>query len=388
MKSFLKWPLYVACGLVMTGSLVSCDDDDDDVDPSSLNQKEATFKSLLTPYVDKTIILTYHQMADQAVELSKVCKEMEESYGNVTKAQVEKAGNYWKESRRHWEESEAFLFGAAGDYNIDPHIDSWPLDKNAMDAQLKLLANPDYEWNIDNNAGYGLLGFHAVEYLLFELSADGKTSLVHNTNYTLPELRYLSTVAEDLRNQCVRLEAAWAGLENVSEEKQNILAEAELEPTIDYGWSMKNAGKGGSLYKTYQAAVEDLIQGAADIADEVGSTKINTPVNGSSEEDKNFIESPYSLNSITDFAGNIISIQYAYCGYEKGDACLSDYVKSVNPDLDAKLVAQIEKTIKTIKEIPEPFALNTKHPSAQKSIDECGVLVELLGELAEVVSEQ
>ena len=125
MKSFWKWPLSVACGLVMTGRLVSCDDDDDDVDPSSLNQKEATFKSLLTPYVDKTIILTYHQMADQAVELSKVCKEMEESYGNVTKAQVEKAGNYWKESRRHWEESEAFLFGAAGDYNIDPHIDSW-----------------------------------------------------------------------------------------------------------------------------------------------------------------------------------------------------------------------------------------------------------------------
>ena len=388
MKSFLKWPLYVACGLVMTGSLVSCDDDDDDVDPSSLNQKEATFKSLLTPYVDKTIILTYHQMADQAVELSKVCKEMEESYGNVTKAQVEKAGNYWKESRRHWEESEAFLFGAAGDYNIDPHIDSWPLDKNAMDAQLKLLANPDYEWNIDNNAGYGLLGFHAVEYLLFELSADGKTSLVHNTNYTLPELRYLSTVAEDLRNQCVRLEAAWAGLENVSEEKQNILAEAELEPTIDYGWSMKNAGKGGSLYKTYQEAVEALIQGAADIADEVGAVKINTPVNGSSTDDKNYIESPYSLNSITDFAGNIISVRRAYCGYDKGDACLSDFIRQQNADLDQKMRSQIEKTINTISEIPEPFALNVDHPSAQKAIVECDALVDLLSEVAQVVSEQ
>ena len=388
MKNFLKWPLYLACGLVLTGSIVSCDDDDDESIEIGLNQKETAFQSLLTPYVDKTIILTYHQMADKALELSKVCKEMEESFGHVTKAQVENAGNLWKESRRHWEESEAFLFGAAGDYNIDPHIDSWPLDKNAMDAQLKLLANPDYEWNIDNNAGYGLLGFHAVEYLLFELSEDGKTSLVHNTNYTLPELRYLSTVAEDLSNQCIRLEAAWAGLDKVSEEKQAILAEAELEPTIDYGWSMKNAGKGGSLYKTYQEAVEALIQGAADIADEVGTVKINTPVNGSTSDDKNYIESPYSLNSITDFAGNIVSIRRAYLGYDKGDACLSDYIKSQDPALDKQMCEQIEKTIKTIQEIPEPFALNVKHPSAQKSIDECGVLVELLSKVAQVVSKQ
>ena len=131
-----------------------------------------------------------------------------------------------------------------------------------------------------------------------------------------------------------------------------------------------------------------MIQGAADIADEVGAVKINTPVNGSSTDDKNYIESPYSLNSITDFAGNIISVRRAYCGYDKGDACLSDFIRQQNADLDQKMRSQIDKTINTIKEIPEPFALNIDHPSAQKAIDECGVLVELLSEVAQEVSKQ
>ena len=31
-----------------------------------------------------------------------------------------------------WEQSEAFLYGAATAYGIDPHIDSWPLDKDKL----------------------------------------------------------------------------------------------------------------------------------------------------------------------------------------------------------------------------------------------------------------
>ena len=191
MKNLLRWPLYVVCGLLMASSMTSCDDDDDD-NVNEMSQKEVMFKKAMTPYVDNTIIKTYRQMADQAILLSDVCNEMlEAGAGKVTSEQVKKAGNYWKDSRKFWEMSEAFLFGAAADYNIDPHIDSWPLDKNAMDALLVQLKNPDYEWKIDNNGGYGLLGFHAVEYLLFELDATGEKSLAHNVNYTLPELRYL-----------------------------------------------------------------------------------------------------------------------------------------------------------------------------------------------------
>lgn len=336
--------------------LCGCESNSNGADETA-DAKETALHAAIVPYVDHTIIPTYKGMADNAILMSEACDAIFEAFesGTLTSQHVKRAGEYWNQSRDYWERSEAFLYGAAADYNIDPHIDSWPLDKNAMDDLLIDLRNGK-NWNISNNAGYGLLGFHAVEYMLFELSADGNTSLTHNTNYTREELVYMCAVAEDLRNQCVLLEASWAGMDNITSAKREILEEAELEPSIDYGYSMKHAGQGGSLYKTYQAAAEDLIQGCIDIADEVGNTKIGRPVMGSSSEDKNYIESPYSLNSIADFVGNIISIRNAYCGSNDGDASVSDYIRSVNPSLDTELRNQIETAIDTIQKIPEPFA--------------------------------
>ncbi len=374
---------------LMIGITACSDDDDNNGQGNELSQKEKTFKAAIVPYVDNTIVPTYKGMADNAILMSDACNAIAEAFDNGTLAteHVKAAGNYWNLCRDYWEKSEAFLYGAAADYNIDPHIDSWPLDKNAMEELLVDLRNGK-GWTIDNNAGYGLLGFHAVEYMLFELSDDGNASLPHNTNYTKEELVYLCTVAEDLRNQCIRLEASWAGMENVSVEKQDILAEAELEPSINYGWSMKNAGEGGSLYKTYQEAAEDLVQGCIDIADEVGNTKIGRPANGSSEDDKNYIESPYSLNSINDFVGNIISIRNAYQGSNAGDASISDYIKSVNPALDTKVKAQIEECIVLIKKIPEPFAKSATGPEADASVTAVGTdLVDTLEEVMTALSK-
>lgn len=382
--------LNIALAATLMIGFTACSDDDDNNGPGNeLSQKEKTFKAAIVPYVDNTIIPTYKGMADNAILMSDACNAIAEAFdnGTLTTGHVKAAGNYWNLCRDYWEKSEAFLYGAAADYNIDPHIDSWPLDKNAMEELLVDLRGGK-NWTIDNNAGYGLLGFHAVEYMLFELSEDGNTSLPHNTDYTKEELVYLCTVAEDLRNQCVRLEASWAGMENVSVEKQDILAEAELEPSINYGWSMKNAGEGGSLYKTYQEAAEDLVQGCIDIADEVGNTKIGRPANGSSEDDKNYIESPYSLNSINDFVGNIISIRNAYQGSNAGDASISDYIKSVNPELDTKVKAQIEECIVLIKKIPEPFAKSATGPEADAAVTAVGTdLVDTLEEVMTALSK-
>lgn len=386
---YFKKLLNIALAATLMIGFTACSDDDDNNGPGNeLSQKEKTFKAAIVPYVDNTIVPTYKGMADNAILMSDACNAIAEAFdnGTLTSEHVKAAGNYWNLCRDYWEKSEAFLYGAAADYNIDPHIDSWPLDKNAMEELLVDLRGGK-SWTIDNNAGYGLLGFHAVEYMLFELSEDGNTSLPHNTNYTREELVYLCNVAEDLRNQCVRLEASWAGMENVSVEKQDILAEAELEPSINYGWSMKNAGEGGSLYKTYQEAAEDLVQGCIDIADEVGNTKIGRPANGSSEDDKNYIESPYSLNSINDFVGNIISIRNAYQGSNAGDASISDYIKSVNPALDTKVKAQIEECIVLIKKIPEPFAKSATGPEADAAVTAVGTdLVDTLEEVMTALS--
>lgn len=357
MRTFMKWPICMALGALMVTSMTACSDSEGDT--SDQETKETILKAAVNPYVNKTVIPTYKAMADAAIEMYDKCVIMQEAFkaGNLTLDMIKTAGESWNTSRKYWELSEAFLFGAAADYNIDPHIDSWPLDKTAMDRMLNnpgqmAQMSPDY---VANNLGYGLLGFHAVEYMLFQLENNETTSAPRAINkFTTQEMIYLTSVAGDLRNQCVRLEASWAGLENISSEKQEILT--DIEPTFNYGSSMLNSGNGGSKYVNYQDAAEDIIQGCIDIADEVGNTKIGRPVNGSSEEDKNYIESPYSLNSIVDFTDNIISIQNAYQGSNAGDASISDYIKHIDPALDEAMRAAINNAITAIKKIPEPFA--------------------------------
>ena len=384
MKNYFKYAAFLLAGALFATGFTSCEESDDEIIPGELDAKEQAIRKFIIPYVDHTVVQTYHQMAEYAIQLSDACQKIQAAHanGNLDIKLVEEAGDLWKKSRKYWEQSEAFLYGAAGDYNIDPHIDSWPLDKNAMMDLLEDLRNGK-EWNIDNNGGYGLIGFHALEYMLFELSEDGEKSLPHNINYKPEELKYTCIVAEDLMNQCVRLEAAWAGMENVSSRKQDILTEAELEPSINYGESMKNAGKGGSLYKNYKDAAEALVQGAIDICDEVGALKIGKPNTGSNEDDKNYIESPYSLNSITDFVDNIISIRNAYQGSVEGDASISDYIRGLNAELDKSVIAQIQTAIDAISAIPEPFAKHATEAEASRAIQELDTLTGLLEQLTE-----
>lgn len=380
MKKTLKLLSFFAFSTMLAFGLSACSDDDPAVEPIPEGPtKEEMFEAAITPYINNTVVPTYKGMADNAILMADACAEIAEAFaaGTLTTDLVKAAGAHWNTCRDYWEKSEAFLYGAAADYNIDPHIDSWPLDKNAMDQLLANIRNGQ-SWDVAN-LGYGLLGFHAVEYMLFELSEDGNSSLPHNVNYTEEELVYLCAVAEDLRDQCVLLEASWAGADNITAEKVALLEAAELEPSFNYGWSMKNAGQGGSRYKNFQEAAEDLVQGCIDIADEVGNTKIGRPANGSSEDDRNYIESPYSLNSINDFVGNIISIRNAYEGSLLGDASVSDYIKSVNPNLDTLVKNQIATSIAAIEKIPEPFAKSASGAEADNAVTVVGTdLVDIL----------
>ena len=78
-----------------------------------------------------------------------------------------------------------------------------------------------------------------------------------------------------------------------------------------YGWQMKNAGKPGSIYVTYQEVAEEIIAGCIDIAGEVADLKMGNPYISSTAEQRDYIESPYSCTSTEDFADNIRSIQRA-----------------------------------------------------------------------------
>ncbi len=381
---FIKYLTIAAVALSMTACSDSNTPDNDD----ELSTKEQSLQRAAGQYVDHTVLPTYSAMADAAVELQKLCHTIRAKHaaGTLTSNDIATAGDAWRRARKNWELSEAFLFGPANTHNIAPHIDSWPLDKAAMENLLSDI-RAGKSWSLENNGGYGLIGFHAVEYLLFELSADENTSLTHSTSYTPEELEYLCAVADDLCQQCVCLEACWAGTDAISDEKQAILEDAELDYGENYGWEMKNARQAGSRFKTFQEVAEEIIQGCIDIADEVGNTKIGRPHMGASEEDKNYIESPYSLNSIEDFVDNVISIRNAYCGTSAANASVSDYVKAQNSALDTRVRQAIDDATEAISAIPEPFAKHATCDAAEKAMKATGDdLVSVLEEVHTLIT--
>lgn len=368
--------------------MASCSDSDEPTSVDELLAKEKTLQAATVDYVNHTVLPTYAGMADAAIEMCDLCHTMQDKFlgGSLTQSDVKVAGDAWKRARKNWELSEAFLYGPAANHNIDPHIDSWPLDKAAMENLLEQIRRGN-QWTLENNGGYGLIGFHAVEFMLFELSDDENTALVHSTDYTPEELEYLVAVADDLCAQCVCLEACWAGMDNISQRKQEILEEAELDYNENYGDEMKNSGQPGSRFKTYQEAAEEIIQGCIDIADEVGNTKIGRPHIGSSMEDKNYIESPYSLNSIEDFADNIRSVRNAYLGSDNGDVSVSDYVRSQNADVDNAVREAIQNAIAAIELIPEPFAKNAAGSLSANAMEAAGsTLVDALEDAMSIVA--
>ncbi|MDR1542959.1 MAG: peptidase M75 [Prevotellaceae bacterium] len=339
-------------------------------------ENELYLSEVVPNYIDNTVIPIYKSLADETVDLYAALVALKAS---KTDANVQLAANEWVESRKYWEQSEAFLYGAAADFGIDPHIDTWPLDKTSLDAELnnathvEAMAGDDGAAWAGEKLGPALLGFHGIEYILFEDGQPKSASAITDN-----ELIYAIAVAGDLRNQCIRLNAAWAGYDNVSEEKQEIIDEFELVITIgnrqNYGANMKNAGKAGSTYKSFTDAAEDIIQGCIDIADEVAKMKIGRPYDGT---DINYIESPYSHNSTKDFADNIESIRFAYLGgVTTRNKSLHTFFAEKNSDLDSKILSAIDNAIAKINAIQD-FESDPASEASGTAIDAVDALTTL-----------
>ena len=84
-----------------------------------------------------------------------------------SQAALDQACADWKMARANWENSEAFLFGAADVYSIDPHTDTWPVAANDLANVLrdeKAMSDLD---NFIKTANSGILGYHGLEYVMF-----------------------------------------------------------------------------------------------------------------------------------------------------------------------------------------------------------------------------
>ena len=390
MNKIFKFALCAACAI----SLVACNGGGGGV----TSDKEAALQKTVTPYVNNTVVATYSAMADAGLTLLEQAEQMLDKVekGEDYSQLMKDADASWRLMRKYWEQSEAFLFGPAGDHSIDPHIDSWPLDFNAMNSLLNnaaQMAQIEEEGGayVGDKLGYALKGFHAAEYLLFETVEQGGravgTGRPHATNLTHAEAVYLVGIIEDLTQQAILLEYCWAG--KVSDAKQKLLDDAEIEPWEDnYGQQMINAGKPGSKFVSYQEVAEELVAGCIDIAGEVADLKMGNPYISSNETQRDYIESPYSCTSTIDFADNIRSIKNAYCGAKSGDASISDYVKKQDKSLDEDVRKAIDESIAAIEAIQDFENTAQSNPQVKAAIDKVSALEDVLAkEVLPLLSE-
>ena len=370
MKKILYLSLTVFCGFVM----FSCGNNEVEV-----SDKEKTLKKVVKPYVENTVIATYSAMATEGLTLLEKTEAIEKAVkaGTDYSQLMIEAGESWRRMRHHWEQSEAFLYGPADKHYIDPHIDSWPLDYNTMNAYL---ASEEIMKRVEEEGGdfvrasfaYALLGFHAAEFFLFE---EGRP---HATNLTHPQSVYLYAIVEDLVQQAILLEDCWCG--GIKDERKLALfvdADGEsLSKDENYGEYFMELTHPD--WKTYQAVAEQIISGCVDIAGEVADLKMGNPYRSSNRAEQEYIESPYSYTSTIDFADNIISIRNAYCGAKTGDACIADYVKSKDAELNSKVVAAINESIELIDKIQDFETKAQGNPDVKAAIEKVSELESLL----------
>ena len=353
--------------MVSALAVVACEKNS--TDPTSA--KEETLQKVNETFVDNTVIPTYKNLADKSLELLTAIGKLQ---SDPTDANVKVACELWKSARQYWEWSEAFLFGAASKYSIDPHIDTWPLDKTALENLLdseKMMADIE---NTVANLNNGLVGFHGIEYIIFRNGNERAVSAI-----SAKEILYAAAVAKDLALSAARLEAAWAGLDNVSDSKRELIEEAEMEPEDDFGEQMKLCGQAGSVWKSVTAGSEQIIEGCKDIVDEVGTQKIGKPYTG---EDVNYIESPHSWNSIEDFYDNIVSVRSAYFGALGATSAqtysVSAYLAGVDKTANEGVVSAIGKCLEKIAAMPKPFVKNYQDIKVKDAIDACNDLNDAL----------
>ena len=379
MKHLFKSAAIVAASLLLAVNFSSCKDPQDNTEEANKAQKEAIVKQ----YLNHTVYPTYANLAEKTDAL---VENLESLKANKTQANVNAATVTFLEARKWWEMSEAFLFGAASDFGIDPHIDSWPLDEDAFNNlmaspnMIAALANDEDGMVAGEQLGNALLGFHGIEFILFR---NGQPRDVNEITDDM--MTYIVAVSRDLRNRCFQLEVSWNA--NAPQAHKDLMEELEFNTTVNggdntYGENMLQAGQAGSTFATFTNALEAIADGCIDIADEVGTSKIGKCHTG---EDVTYVESPYSQKSITDFYDNITSIKNAYMGgmESQRDEALSlhAYIQDNNKELDNKAMNAIENAMTKIQAMKAPFVQFYADASAGEAMEACQELSDVMAEV-------
>ena len=357
MKKIKQFAMAFFLGAMSFGFTACSDDNNGDGDfqlpdvsqaTTTINSSDLEMQKVSKTYVQDVIYPTYQALASNARTLYSAAHTLYSAAeaGTMTQSQIDAACEAFKNTRREWERSEAFLYGSASDNELDPHIDSWPLDHDELEKALNnatLVAgfkgNDPAKFVSDNNTYFqSVLGFHGMEFVLFRNGAN-RTVDALKANDTeegmtsvkgIDELAFLQAVAADVRNITALLEFTWMGSAASSETKA-VLSKASYvftplrynglpnNGTMCYGQYLLSPSA-TTGYHSWQGTINQIfVGGCSNICSEVADQKLGQAYrtatgSGSDDDSRDYIESPYSHRSFIDYQDNIYSIKNTLYG--------------------------------------------------------------------------
>lgn len=344
--------LIPASALFVFGAALwtSCSDDDSD---SAAQVDTSLNATILTDFSEDVAQASYNDLQTKAATIYSDILAFE---ANQTDEKLTAIRTSWKAARQTWEQTESFLFGPVSTADVDPRIDTWPVDFTALEAQLAS-DNAFTESYIDG-LDESLKGFHPIEYLIFGENGD-KTAADFNGKDR--EIEYLKALGLNLKKLTTEVADGW----NPSN-------------TGNYHTIFTTAGSGSAEYTTQSAAFEQLVTAMADICGEVSEAKMGEVYTA---KDPSMEESPFAKNSITDFTNNIKGVENVYLAkYSANGTGLEDLVKKHNLSLDAKIKTGISAAVEALGKISKPFgeAIIAEPVQVQNAIDAIGDLKTVL----------
>lgn len=384
-----------ALGVLLTFGLSSCSDNNND--NSQLSAHDQELQAILAQNVNATINPTYKALADSCQNLLDQITKLREAAKtkSVKQEDIDAACGTFLGARANYERSEAFLLGAADQKGIDPHIDTWPLDRDALatslgnEAQIKALDSDEDGANTYAQLGQSLVGFHGIEFILFRGGEHRKAAELNGYDTSAKELYgidlskysgeyeliYARAVAADLRNSVFSLECGWneAAPKAHKDVLDGIGFSYLMDADITYGDNLVKAGQVGSTYMTVKSAISALLtgnKGCVGISDEVGNAKLANPLGAGNadEADINYVESPYSKHTKYDFYDNLGSIKNVWMGgvdkneagqangtRDESKASFYNYFKKYNPAINDRVLNAIKNAQDKILAIPGAF---------------------------------
>lgn len=368
MKKFNTFFLAVITALF---TFSSCDESSPE--QTSADGYGYDFTEVLATYTDDVVLPTYADMKNKCWTLYDAVQAFKSS---KTQTSLNAVCAAWRATRIPWEQSESFLYGPAEILDLDPSLDSWPLKKGEIDKIIS-----DGNISISKIQDPGVHGFHTIEYLIF---VDGNPRVLSSNPITDTEIQYLDIATEYLRDDCIKLWAAWNGASNIPTKDQTVLKNySDFNPDeYNYAYKFKNAVSSGTNLTSKDDAIDNIVEGCSSIADEVGAQKIGAPrdlaLGGNLETAVLEVESWYSWNSIDDYANNIVSIRNSYFGgigktaSNKSANSLSVFVRSKNAALDAEITAAIDKAYTAINsDMQRPFRNYLTGAKVDAAINAC-----------------